>query len=194
MSRPKVLQRKFYDRSAGIVARELLGKILVRRWGKHTIAGMIVETESYGGKDDPASHAYKKRTPRNKVMFGPAGHAYVYFCYGNHYLFNVVADKENVPAAVLIRALEPLEGLGLMKKNRGTGDIGNLTNGPGKLAQALGIDKRFNTIPLFRGDLKILDTGHSKIKIAKAGRIGITLGADKLFRFYIKDNPYVSKI
>lgn len=192
----KGLPRSFYNRPAKIVARDLLGKILFHRTEKGIISGYIVETESYGGKDDPASHAYKKITPRNSVMFGPSGHAYVYLCYGFYNLFNVVTEKEGIPSAVLLRAIEPITGMDIMKKNRKINNIFGLTNGPGKFTQAFMIDKKFNKKPVYKGKLLILDSDYQDFKIIKKKRIGIKLGApsaEKLLRFYIKDNQFVSQ-
>ncbi|MBN1898978.1 MAG: DNA-3-methyladenine glycosylase [Spirochaetes bacterium] len=187
----KILPQQFYERDPKIVARELLGKILWRKTDRGIISGMIVETESYGGTDDPASHAYKKITPRNKVMFGPPGLAYVYFCYGMYYLFNIVTGKNGIPSAVLIRAIQPIEGIDLMKKVRHTSHIKDLANGPGKLTRAFFIDRSFNAKPVFSGYLLVKDNP-IKPDIVRKKRIGIKLGADKLLRFYIKSNPYVS--
>lgn len=137
------LNRKFYDRPTLDVARDLLGKKLVRRLDGAKLAGMIVETEAYCGGTDSACHAYRGRTPRNTVMFGPPGHAYVYFTYGMHYLLNLVTEKPGHPCAVLVRAIAPLEGLAEMRARRLRPDK-DLTNGPAKLCQALAIDKSFN--------------------------------------------------
>lgn len=185
------LKQSFFSRAPRAVARNLLGKILVHRTRRGLISGMIVETESYGGSDDPASHAYKKITQRNFVMFGPPGYSYVYLCYGMYELFNVSTEKQGIPAAVLVRALEPLDGIELMKRNRGVKNIRSLTSGPGKLTQALGITRRQNNRALFRGDLFIVP-GRRKVAIARSRRIGLSRGADKLLRFFIKGNPYVS--
>lgn len=154
---------------------------------------MIVETESYGGKNDPASHAYRKKTARNAVMFGPGGHAYVYFCYGLYFLFNAVTGKEGVPGAVLIRAVHPLEGIKLMEKRRRIRKSAGLTSGPGRLAEAFGITGRLNRSPLFKGELVIRDSSGRNFRTVRAKRIGIVQGAEKLLRFYIKDDPFVSK-
>jgi len=128
------------------VAKALLGKTLVRKIGTQVLSGVITETEAYKGKNDPASHASRKKTERNKIMFGEVGVAYVYFTYGMHYCFNVVAKKENDKAgAVLIRAIQPQQGINHMIKNRKTDIISNLTNGPGKLTQAMQITlKQYN--------------------------------------------------
>ncbi len=192
----KALAQSFYNRPAKIVAQDLLGKVLFHKTEKGIISGYIVETESYGGKDDPASHAYKKLTPRNSVMFGPPGYVYVYLCYGFHNLFNVITDKEGIPSAVLLRAIEPIKGMDIMKKNRKINNTVELTNGPGKFTQAFLIDKNFNKKPVYKGKLLILDSDYRDFKIVKKKRIGIKLGApsaEKLLRFYIKDNQFVSQ-
>ena len=146
-----ILPRKFYQRDTVIVAKKLLGKKLVRKIGNKEISGIITETEAYRHEDDPASHAFRKITDRNKVMFGNVGISYVYFTYGMHYCFNIVAKKSKVPAgAVLIRAIEPDKGIKKMQENRSLKDIKNLTNGPAKLTQALNITKEHYGIDLTR--------------------------------------------
>ena len=137
-----ILPRKFYQKDTVIVAKRLLGKKLVRKIGNYEISGIITETEAYRHNDDPASHAYRKITDRNKVMFGDVGISYVYFTYGMHYCFNIVAKKSKVPAgAVLIRAIQPEKGIKKMQENRNLKNLKNLTNGPAKLTQALKITK-----------------------------------------------------
>lgn len=177
------------------VAKDLIGKVLVRRKGKRVYAGIIVETEAYTGSTDAASHAYRGKTERNKYMFSEGGLAYVYFTYGNHHCINVVVEKEYISHAVLIRALEPVQGIEYMKKNRGTDNIYNLTSGPGKLTQAMEIDLRQNGADLRGDELFITEPIEKrKIKIVKSKRIGITKNADKLYRFYAADNPFVSRV
>lgn len=186
-----ILSRKFYSRNTEVVAKELLGKILVHKTKHGVVKGKIVETEAYFGSGDPASHAYCGKTERNSLMFETPGRAYVYFCYGNHWLFNIVA-RDGGPGAVLIRALEPLEGVKLMKKNRATGDIRALANGPGKLSEAMSIGKRHNGTDLTQDDL-FLEDSDEKPDITRAKRVGISKGTDKLLRFYIRNSPFVSK-
>lgn len=190
----KKLPKSFYTRGAVTVAKDLIGKILVRKFDNKVLSGIIVETEAYTGKNDPASHSFIGKTKRNEVMFEDGGKSYVYFTYGNHYCFNVVTGKKDHGNAVLIRALQPLEGIDIMRKNRGTDDIYNLTSGPGKLAQALGIDKKLYGMDL-TGDVIYLTEPRKtgKIKISRSKRIGITKNTEKLYRFFAKDNPYVSK-
>ena len=175
----KVLPRKFYINDTKQVAKDLLGKKLVRKIGNKILSGVIVETEAYKGKNDPASHAARKKTERNKIMFGEAGHAYVYFTYGMHYCFNVVAKKGNDKSgAVLIRAIKPQQGIKRMINNRKTDVISNLTNGPGKLAQAMEITLKQYDLDLTRNtSLSIVDSKKPRKIIAKP-RKGIKEGTD----------------
>lgn len=185
------LPRSFYSRKTEIVARDLLGCILVHEINGKKISGKIVETEAYLGENDPGSHASRGMTPRNKIMFGKPGVAYVYFIYGNHYCLNFVTEREGVAGAVLIRALEPLEGLEEMMRRRGRKN--NLTNGPGRLTQALGITRAHNGIDLTGDELYVL-RGEKPKEIVTTTRIGIREGADLKLRFYIKGNKFVSVI
>ena len=183
----RILSRKFCNRDAVQVAKDLLGKTLVRKIGKQKLTGTIIETEAYKGKNDPASHASKKKTERNKVMFGQVGWSYVYFTYGMHYCFNVVAKKKNYNAgAVLIRAIQPQQGINHMIKNRKTDLISNLTNGPGKLTQAMQITlKQYNHDLTKKSSLFIID-GEKPNKIIAKPRVGIKIGVDKLWNFSYK--------
>lgn len=188
-----ILPQSFYSRPTRQVARDLLGQILVHQTPQGAASGRIVEVEAYLPKNDPGCHAARGMTPRNRVIFGPPGHAYVYFCYGNHYLFNVVTEKDGTPGAVLIRALEPVEGSGLMAERRGpfkAGDL-RLTNGPGKLVQALGITRQHNCIPLWKKPV-YLETAKRKEPVGVTTRIGITEGSELPLRFCLKGNPYLS--
>ena len=180
----KILPRKFYINDTKQVAKDLLGKKLVRKIGNYVLSGVIIETEAYKGKNDPASHASRKKTERNKIMFGEVGHAYVYFTYGMHYCFNVVAKKkDDESGAVLIRAIQPQQGIEYMIKNRKTDIISNLTNGPGKLTQAMQITlKQYNLDLTKRSSLFIID-GKQPTKIIAKSRIGIKVGTDKLWNF-----------
>jgi DNA-3-methyladenine glycosylase len=189
----KRLTRKFYNRPTLKVARELLGKYLVVKEGGNYVSGKIVETEAYIGPDDPASHAYRGMTPRNKVMFGDPGYAYVYLTYGMHHCLNFVTERKGFPAAVLIRALEPAEGIEIMKTRRKTEDLRNLTSGPAKLCQALGIDRTLNGADLCSDTIYVEDRGNTSTKIVSTSRIGIKEGKDKKWRFYIENNKFVSK-
>ncbi len=191
----KTLQRAFYSRATLRVAKDLLGKNLIRRIDSDELIGRIVEVEAYRGADDPASHAYRGRTDRNQVMFGKPGAAYVYFTYGNHYCLNIVTEPERIPAAVLIRALEPVTGTEMMKGNRGIADVQNLTNGPGKLTKALKIGADLNGYDMVNGYALFVANAEqpNKFQIYSTPRVGIRVGTDKLWRFYIKGNRYVSR-
>lgn len=195
----KKLDLPFYQSNSVILAQELLGKYLVRQIDKQKIITKIVETEAYMGPEDKAAHSYNNlRTLRTEVMFGRAGIAYVYMIYGMYYCLNVVAGKEGIPEAVLIRGVEPIKGLEILKKNRKikSTKIQNLTNGPGKLCQALDIDKSLNGSDLIlENDIYILDRGERPdIAISKRINIGYAEEyVDKPWRFFIKDNNYVSR-
>ena len=190
-----MLPRSFYTRDTLTAARELLAKHLVRRVGEPELVGRIVEVEAYGGADDPASHAYRGMTPRNQVMFGKGGFAYVYFTYGKHYCFNVTTEKEGVPGAVLLRALQPVSGIEMMQKNRGVKRLRNLTNGPGKLTQAMSITKEQNGLDLARSRELFIVKPRVKddFEVVSARRVGIRVGVEKPWRFYIKNNKFVSR-
>jgi DNA-3-methyladenine glycosylase len=201
---PAVLSREFYERPTLTVARELLGKVLVHRTAGGTAAGIIVETEAYIGEDDPACHAAPGPTRRNAPLYGPPGLAYVYLNYGIHYLVNAVTEAEGHPAAVLIRALEPLDGLRLMAKRRAPDgrhiDAADLCRGPGNLTRALGITLTDNLLDLTlrpgsgqaSSRLYVEDRGITIQEIASGPRIGITVGVDKPWRFWVAGNPSVS--
>ena len=183
----KILPREFYARNTVTVAKELLGKTLVRSVGNNVISGIITETEAYRYKDDPASHAYRGMTQRNKAMFGQVGRAYVYFTYGMYFCVNAVARSDNVDAgAVLIRALKPEKGIDVMKKNRKTELISNLTNGPAKLTQALKINKSQYGVDLSKkSELYISEGIDFRKKIISDKRVGIKNGLDKRWNFKI---------
>ncbi len=183
----RVLPREFYARETVKVAKELLGKNLIRKKGSEIISGIITETEAYRYKDDPASHAFTGMTERNKAMFGQVGRAYVYFTYGMYYCVNAVARSEDMEAgAVLIRALKPVKGINMMKKNRRTTNLSNLTNGPAKLTQALKINKMQYGVDLSKkNELYITEGLDSRKKIFADKRIGIKNGIDKLWNFKI---------
>jgi DNA-3-methyladenine glycosylase len=194
----KKLPRSFYIRPTLLVAKDLLGKHIVRKIGKTILSGKIVEVEAYRGTKDPASHAYRGKTKRNEVMFREGGYLYVYFTYGMHFCANVVAGKEGVGEAVLIRALEPAVGIEVMKKNRkfgnSVGAIHSLTNGPAKLCDALGIERANNGTDLL-GDEIFLIKGEliDKSKIGSSTRIGISRGKEKKWRFFVRGNKWVSR-
>jgi DNA-3-methyladenine glycosylase len=172
-----------------------LGHVLVSEVGGRKTAGRIVETEAYLGPDDPASHGYQaRRTRRNASMFERPGTAYVYFTYGMHWCLNAVTEREGVPAAVLIRALEPLEGLTTMRRRRHTRSDRDLCSGPAKLCQALGVTGREDGVPLTRGRLRIVRQGsRHRDAIIVTPRIGISRAADWPLRFLIEGSPWVSR-
>ena len=189
------LARAFYERDTVRVARELLGTILVRTNGHTVLRGVIVETEAYRGEGDPASHAYRGPTKRNAVMFGPAGHAYVYFTYGMHYCLNVTTEPTGNPGAVLIRAAQPTSAIEQMKKRRRTDQLRDLANGPAKLTQAFAVIRSLNGHDLTLGKKLFIVKGDSvePLDIASTSRIGIRVGLEKPWRFFIRENPFVSK-
>lgn len=184
---------EFYSRDCALVAKELLGSTLVRTVNGAVTRSRIVETEAYFEHADPASHAARGRTPRNAVMFGPPGRAYVYFNYGMHFLFNVVTERDGTAGAVLIRAVEPMEGVGLMLINRPVVEIANLTNGPAKLTQALAIDRTLNNHPLDNQVLGVEASTNNGFNVVSTTRIGISTGRELEYRFYIEGNGFVSR-
>lgn len=202
-----VLPREFYSRPTLKVARELLGKVLVHRSSEGVASGMIVETEAYIGESDPACHAAPGPTKRNAPLYGRPGMAYVYLNYGIHYLVNAVTEEEGRPAAVLIRALAPVEGVSLMQarrsesssrspRRRSRGDIPEaaLCRGPGNLARALGITAAQNRLDLTLGALVIEDRGFPiASRVRRGPRIGITVGVDRPWRRWIENHPCVSR-
>lgn len=189
-------QGQYLDR-ADRVARRLLGCVVVRilddaALADRLLAGRIVETEAYFPTGDPACHAHRGMTERNRMMFERGGGAYVYFTYGNHYLLNAVTGQEGRPAAVLIRALEPIEGLETMRLHRPGRKDTELTSGPGKLTQALVIGKELNGADLANSPLMIAAGDGGPFRIGRSGRIGIRQAQEKMARFYIAGNPHVS--
>ncbi len=198
---PQKLNRNFYLNDVLQVARNLLGKILVREINGQILSGRIVEVEAYDGSVDEASHSFKGKTKRNEVMFGPKGYLYVYFTYGMYFCCNVVTGKDDSAGrAVLIRAIEPLNGIEQMaefrfrKRNISNKELLNLSNGPGKVCLAMNITKSENGIDLLGDSVYILNEKiipDEKIEITK--RIGISKSAELPWRFYIKNNPFVSK-
>lgn len=185
------MNRAFFERSSEEVAEELIGCVLVHETPEGTCRGIIVETEAYH-EEDPASHTYTGLTARNRAMFGPAGKAYIYFTYGMHYCFNIVTGPDGRGEAVLLRALEPTQGIWLMKKRRGRENLHDLCSGPAKLVQAMGITKEQYGDDLIEGPLRIED-GKSNGTIERKERIGIRKAAEEKLRFCIAGNRFVSK-
>jgi len=189
------LPRSFYFRPTLQIARQLLGKLIVRNFHGERLIGRIVEVEAYRGSLDPASHAYRGKTMRNEVMFWEGGHLYVYFTYGMHFCANVVTQREGVAEAVLIRGIEPVRGIETMRRLRGRRvKDKDLTNGPAKFCEAFGIKRAENGLSLL-GDEIYLVRGEpvKKSLIGVSTRIGIRTGTDKKWRFFVKGNPWVSK-
>ena len=198
---PPVLGAGFFARDTATVARDLLGCVLVSTAGGETTFGRIVETEAYLGADDPGSHAATRGiTPRNSVMYGPPGRAYVYFTYGNHHMLNVVTEPEGTAGAVLIRGLEPLEGIDVMlrrraeRRRRGPAPaLRDLANGPGKLAAALGVGMAVNGEPLDgSATLSVLAREDPVPAVARSGRIGLGSGYEEQLRFFVEGDRHVS--
>jgi DNA-3-methyladenine glycosylase len=203
-----VLQKDFYRKNTITLAKDLLGTFLVHDSSEGTTIGRIVEVEAYLGADDPASHTYRGQTPRNRAMFGEPGHAYIYFTYGMYYCFNVTAAESGVGHGILVRAVEPVDGIEIMGRRRKSSifnlqsTIGEtpavLTNGPAKLVIAMGITKDLYGHDLTMPPLYILSRDHFKEiefqEVVTTTRVGIKEGRDKLLRFYIKGNRFVSKI
>lgn len=188
-----ILNKSWYKKDTVVIARELLGKYLVHETPEGTTIGKIVETEAYLSTQDLASHSARGETKRNKAMFQEPGHSYIYFIYGNYYCFNVTTAEKGIGEAVLIRALEPVEGLALMKKRRNDMNIYNLCSGPAKLVIANGITKDLDGHDLTEHPLFIEDTENQKFEIIQTTRIGITKSAELPLRFYIKDSPFISR-
>jgi DNA-3-methyladenine glycosylase len=195
-TRLTALPRSFYARPVLTVARETVGKILVHETPEGRVSGRIVEAEAYRGPEDRAAHSFGgRRTARTEAMFGPPGFAYVFFVYGMHWHVNLVTTAEEVPHAVLIRAVEPLEGVELMAERRGlTPGDRNLTNGPGKVCQAFDIDKRCYGLDLCRRPLFLSDG--ARAKVTRSPRIGVDYAgvwAERPWRFFDAGSPYVSR-
>jgi DNA-3-methyladenine glycosylase len=187
------LPRSFFARPATRVAPDLLGQVLVRRVADGSrLAGVIVEAEAYE-PGDPASHAYRGPTPRNEVMFGRPGRLYVYFTYGNHWMANVVTRKAGEGSAVLLRAVRPIDGIETMSANRGRTDMLGLCSGPGKLAQAFAISREQNGEDLVAGSVVWLERGNGAVVRSRGPRVGVSVGVEPKWRFWVSGDPYVSK-
>ncbi|MSP39821.1 MAG: DNA-3-methyladenine glycosylase [Deltaproteobacteria bacterium] len=193
---PLKLSRSFYEQSTVDVAKLLLGKFLVRKHSDGDCIGRIVETEAYIGPQDLACHGSKGRTKRTEVIFGPPGRVYVYLIYGFYNMLNLVTEAKDYPAAVLIRAVEPLTGIEMMKQCRRTDELRNLASGPGKLCQAFAIDRRLNDADACGKELYVEDRGEPAPKMLATPRIGVDYAGkwkDKRLRFIVRDNEFVSK-
>jgi DNA-3-methyladenine glycosylase len=192
--RAATLPVSFFDRPADIVARELLGALVVSRAGAVLTSARIVETEAYLGYRDPASHGYlHRRNERNAALFGPPGSWYVYLSYGIHWCANLVCEAEGTASAVLLRALEPVEGIARMRERRGRMDDRDLCSGPGKLCQALGVTRELDGSMMPRSEVVVLPpTVSLPVEVAVTPRIGITKAADWPLRFLVAGNPHVS--
>lgn len=195
-----VLTKDFFKKDTVNLAKSLLGCILVNETPEGRTAGIIVEVESYLGKNDPASHAFRGLTESNRVMFGPPGRAYIYFIYGMYFCLNVSAAPDGVGEGVLLRALEPMDGIELMEKRTGSENVRRLCNGPGKLTRAMGIDKGLAGHDLITKPLYLLSADDPKYKrqnpepkIVATTRVGLSRAKDSLLRFYIKDSLFVSR-
>ena len=196
----KKLPRRFYTREVKTVAKDLLGKILLKKDGNSILAAKIVEVEAYDGNIDEAAHTFIGKTTRNEIMFNEGGYFYVYFTYGAHFCCNVVTGKKDHGTAVLIRAIEPIKGINKMIKNRfgrkllNEKERFNLTSGPGKVCQAMGINRSHYGVDLTKDKIFILDAPKLKRDmIVVTKRVGIKKSVDLPWRFYIKENPYVSR-
>ncbi len=204
-----ILPVSFYSRSTLKVLEDLIGKVLVRKSEEGLTSGVIVEAEAYTGEDDPASYAFCGRTKRSEIMYGPPGRAFVHFTYGMHHMLNLVTEREEFPAAILIRALEPREGISLMKERRQTEELFNLCSGPAKICQAFGIDRSHNGVslsssrsPLFIKEGERREKGEKREEEEKrkkrkeellwTSRIGIERGKERLWRAYLKGSPFIS--
>ena len=192
-----ILPISFYSRPTLKVLEDLVGKVLVRKSEEGLISGVIVEAEAYSGEDDPASYAFSGRTKRSEIMYGPPGRAFVHFTYGMHHMLNLVTEREEFPAAILIRALEPREGILLMKKRRQTEELFNLCSGPAKICQALGIDRSHNGLLLFSSKSPLfINEGERREKrkeeLIWTSRIGIQQGKERMWRAYLRGSPFIS--
>lgn len=200
--RTRPLPRSFSDRDPRRVARDLLGKVLVRRERGHLLAGRIVEVEAYLGSNDAAAHAAAGRTARNFVLWGPPGHAYVYFIYGNYFCLNVSCLPAGRAGCILVRALEPMAGMQQMSRARGlrrraqsASELRRLTSGPGRLAEAFGITRRRDNdkdVTSLESDLQIVNDGFHPRGVLRTPRIGLTKAAEHPLRYVIAGNPFVS--
>ena len=191
-ARSVTLSRSKLPLDTVMLARFLIGKLLVRETARGALSGRIVETEAYPIGDE-AGHAYRGMTSRNRALFLSRGHAYIYLAYGTSYMVNVSSEAAGVGAGVLIRALEPLNGIASMQSNRSVQNLRDLTRGPGRLAAALDVDRRLDGIDLCQsGPLRLARDGHPAPEIGVSPRIGLSRETDRLLRFYARGNPFVS--
>ncbi len=189
-----ILEREFYERDPATVARALLGKILVRTLDRDCLSGKIVETEAYYGEDDPASRAYKGKMRFNALMYAEPGRTFIYMVHGN-WLLNIVAHRTGKVGAVLLRAVEPIHGINVMKKNRGLDNLHRLTSGPGKLTKALAITNELNGLFVTErtSELTVTEGEEKQIESSSSHRIGVRRDLPRKLRFFIKENKFVSK-
>ena len=187
------LSRFFYDRPTLEVARDLLGNRIVYKSGHGVLSARIVEVEAYIGQSDPACHAAPGPTRRNRVMFGKPGFSYIYFIYGMYYCFNIVTERVGFPAAVLLRAAEPVEGLELMLANSPGRDAQTILSGPGKFCRSFGLTTDYSGVDLTGSSLYLEDRGETVSHVFTSGRVGIKKAAHQKWRFYDADSPAVSK-
>ena len=198
-----ILPVSFYSRPTLKVLEDLIGKVLVRKSEEGLTSGIIVEAEAYTGEDDPASYAFIGRTKRSEIMYGPPGRAFVHFALGLHHMLNLVTEREGFPAAILVRALQPREGISLMKRRRKTEELFNLCSGPAKICQAFAIDRSLHGAslfssrsPLFIKEGKRRQRGESRKEereeLIWTSRIGIKEGKERLWRAYLKGSPFLS--
>ncbi len=187
------LGRRFFERYTPDVAKGLLGSLLVRVVESERLSGRVVETEAYRGADDPASHAYRGLTARNRVMFGEGGRAYIYFSYGNHWCLNVTTETRGHAGAVLIRAIEPVEGVASMRERRSTRHDHHLADGPGKLTRALGVDGSLNGEDMVTSERLFFESGHLQGTVGTSTRVGVSRGTGLGWRFFIQGSEFVSR-
>jgi len=189
-----ILQSLFYERDPALVAKDLLGKILIRKLGLEVLSGKIVEAEAYYGGEDPASRAYKGIKNYNRLMFMDVGRVFIYMVHGN-WLLNIVAHPKDGVGAVLIRAVEPVKGIEIMRKNRNVGRLRDLTNGPGKLTEALAITKELNGVDITKRNnkLAVVNGERQRFKICSSHRIGVKTDLPRKLRFFVNRNKFVSK-
>ena len=188
----KRLDKNFFLKSSDIVARDILGKKICTYINGKLTCGIIVETESYEGFEDEASHGHSGITGRNFPIFEEGGVTYIYLIYGIYYLLNIVTGEKNFPSSIFIRAIEPTDGIEVMKERRKTNSLKNLTNGPAKLTLALGIDKSFNLLKVYNNDSIFILDNNLNFEIVRTGRIGISKAKNLQKRFYIKGSKWIS--